>query len=246
MLITGASRGIGAACAEAFGRRSAQLSLTARTPIERAGALVTAGDVTRAGDRERIVDTTVERFGRIDILINNAGQGSYRPGLFMDGDEARALFDLNFFAPMAMAQLVAPHMREAGGGMIVNVGSIAGQIALPWMSMYSATKFALGAMTDALRMELSGQSIRTMTVCPGYVDTPFHGNAIGTPPRAIARAKRFAISPRRCAEAIARGVERDARTVVTPGFGWALIWLNRVLPALVDERLSAAMGGGTE
>jgi short-subunit dehydrogenase len=242
VLITGASRGIGAACADAFALRSAQLSLTARSPFERADALITAGDVTKSADRVRIVEATLERFGRIDILINNAGQGSYRSAL--DGstdaeEEARRLFDLNFFAPLALTQLVVPHMRAAGSGWIVNVGSIAGKIALPWMPIYSATKFALGALTDAIRIELAQDSIRAMQVCPGYVDTPFHDHAIGTPPSAISSAKPFAISARRCAEDIARGVERDARTLVTPGFtGWFAIWAERLLPSLVDSRLS--------
>jgi len=242
VLITGASGGIGAACADAFACRSAQLSLTARSPFERADALVTPGDITKPADRVRIVEATLKRFGRIDILINNAGQGSYRSAL--DGapdaeEEARRLFDLNFFAPLAVTQLVVPHMRAAGSGLIVNVGSIAGKIALPWMPIYSATKFALGALTDAIRIEVARDSIRAMQVCPGYVDTPFHEHAIGKPPAAIAGAKPFAISPRRCAEDIARGVERDARTVVTPGFGgWFFIWAERMLPSLVDSRLS--------
>lgn len=240
VLITGASRGIGAACADAFARRSAQLSLTARSAFARPEALITAGDVTKAEDRARIVEATMDRFGRIDILINNAGQGSYRSALDGSADaeeEARRLFDLNVFAPLALTQLVVPHMRAAGSGLIVNVGSIAGQVALPWMPIYSATKFALGALTGAMRTELARDSIRAMQVCPGYVNTPFHEHAIGTPPKAIAGAKPFAISPQQCAEAIARGVERDARTVVTPAFGWLFVWLERMLPSLVDSRL---------
>jgi short-subunit dehydrogenase len=240
VLITGASRGIGAACAEAFLRRSALLSLTARTPFQFAGnALIVNGDVTDPADRARIVDTTLDRFGRIDILINNAGQGSYEPILTTDNDHARALFELNFFSPLALTQLVVPHMRRQGAGMIVNVGSIAGQIALPWMTIYSSTKFALGALTNGLRIELRPDGIQMLNVWPGYVRTPFHEHAIGTPPQSIAGARPFAISARRCAEAIARGVERDAQTVVTPGVGWVLVWMQRFFPSVVDSRLSA-------
>jgi short-subunit dehydrogenase len=237
VLITGASRGIGAACAEAFARRSAKLSLTSRSTFDRPGALVTNGDIISPSDRARIVDSTLQRFGRIDILINNAGQGSYRSALTTGEEEARSLFELNFIAPLALTQLVVPHMRAAGSGMIVNVGSIAGRVALPWMTVYSATKFALGALTDALRPELRRAGVHTMNVCPGYVNTPFHVHAIGTPPAAISRAKPYAISPRKCAEAIARGVERDARTVVTPGLGWLFIWLQQFFPSVVDSSL---------
>jgi short-subunit dehydrogenase len=212
--------------------------LTARTRFETPGALVTTGDITDAADRSRIVDATMERFGRIDVLINNAAQGSYHSALTASLEESRRLFDLNFFAPLALTQMVVPHMRRAGSGVIVNVGSIAGQIALPWMPIYSATKFALGALTDALRIELAHDTIHTMNVLPGYVDTPFHDHAIGEPPTAISGAKPLAISPQRCAEAIVRGVERDARTVVTPAIGWFLLWIQRLLPSVVDSRLS--------
>jgi short-subunit dehydrogenase len=241
VLITGASRGIGAACADVFSQRSSLLSLTARSSMASQDAgdrvLVTTGDITNPLDRVRIVDLTLERFGRIDVLINNAGQGSYESALLTETGNARALFELNFFAPLALMQLVAPHMRRQGGGTIVNVGSIAGQIALPWMPVYSSTKFALGALTNAMRIELRQAGIRMMMVCPGYVKTPFHEHAIGRPPASIANAKPFAISPGRCAEAIARGVERNARTVVTPGIGWLLVWFERFFPSLVDSRL---------
>jgi short-subunit dehydrogenase len=242
VLITGASRGIGAACAEAFLQRSALLALTARTVPgeleESERVLFTAGDITNSDDRARVVDATLKRFGRIDILINNAGQGSYQPALRTEMASARALFELNYFAPLALMQLVVPYMRRQGGGTVVNVGSIAGQVALPWMPVYSSTKFALGALTDALRLELKPAGIRTMMVCPGYVETPFHEHAIGTPPAIIAGAKRFAISPQRCAAAIVRGVERNSRTVVTPAIGWSIVWLDRFFPSLIEARLS--------
>ncbi len=239
VLITGASRGIGAACAGAFARRSARLSLTARSSFDFQDALITAADVTSPAGRARIVDATLDRFGRIDILINNAGQGHYSSALASSEEDERALFELNFFAPLALTRLVAPHMRANGSGLVVNVGSIAGQLPLPWMAIYSATKSALGALTGALRIELHKDGIHAMTVCPGYVDTPFHNHATGKPPARIAAAKRFAISARRCGESIARGVERDARTVVTPGAGWLLVWLHRFLPLAVDSRLSS-------
>lgn len=246
VLITGASGGIGAACADAFEKRSALLSLTSRTPADRPRALFTPGDITDPAIRENIVRATLERYGRIDILINNAAQGSYNPSSETSEAEMRELFELNLFAPLAMAQLVIPHMRRAGSGVIVNVGSIAGCVTLPWLTLYSATKAALGALTDGLRMELSGTGIQTISICPGYVQTPFHSHAIGKPPSTIANAKPFAISAATCAEAIARGVERNARTVVTPGLGWLFIWLRRVAPSMVDSRLASIVAHGSQ
>jgi NAD(P)-dependent dehydrogenase (short-subunit alcohol dehydrogenase family) len=164
VLITGASEGIGAACAREFRRRGARLSLTARSEakLEEAGgadAVITAGDVTDPEVRRRALDRTLERFGGVDILINNAGIGMYAPAWKAPLEEAHALFELTFFAPLAMIQLAVPHMRERGGGMIVNIGSIAGKVPLPWFTLYSATKSALGSLTDGLRGTM-GEGIR--------------------------------------------------------------------------------------
>jgi short-subunit dehydrogenase len=243
VLITGASEGIGAACAREFRKRGARLSLTARSEDKLketggADAAVTAGDITDPELRRRVVERTMERFGAIDILVNNAGIGLYAPAWKAPRDEAHAMFELNFFAPLAMIQLVVPHMRERGVGMVVNIGSIAGKVTLPWFTLYSATKFALGALTEGLRMELAADGIRTMIVCPGYVKTGFQSHAlVGQPPDRLLKGKKFAITPEQCAEAVARGVERDARTVVTPASGWALVVAQRLFPSLVEAQM---------
>jgi short-subunit dehydrogenase len=249
VLITGASEGIGAACARVFEARGARLSIVARNRDKLAAVggpdtLRTAGDITSDEMRESLVARTVKQFGGIDILVNNAGMGLYSPASQVAMADARRLFELNFFAPLALAQLVVPHMRERKRGAIVNVSSIAGKITLPWFTLYSVSKFALGSLTDGLRAELKPHGIHAMAVCPGYVKTEFQAHALGTrPPAAIAKGRRFAISAAQCAEAIARGVERDARTVVVPRIGWVLIGLSRLLPALVESRLSAINQG---
>lgn len=245
VLITGASDGIGAECARVFSQRGAKLSLTARSEerLHAAGgpdALVTAGDITVTETRRRVVDATLERFGRIDILVNNAGAGLYSAAWCVAEDKARALFELNFFAPLALVQLVVPQMRRQGSGMIVNVGSVAGRITLPWFTLYSASKFAIGSLTEGLRMELRRDGIHAMTVCPGYVDTQFQSHILGGHvPTDVAQSRRFRISARRCAEAIARGVERKARTVVAPRSAWLAIAAARMLPGVVESRLAA-------
>lgn len=247
VLITGASEGIGAACAAAFRKRGARLSLVARSQEKLRGAggpdaLTTAGDVTLPEVREAAVAATMARFGAIDILINNAGVGLYDPAWQAPLADARSLFELNFFAPLAMAQLVAPHMRRRAAGVIVNVSSVAGRVPLPWLTLYSASKYALCALTDGLRMELKKDGIHTITVCPGYVRTNFHQHALsGEPPPKIARGKQFAITPEQCAERIARGVERGARTVMAPRSGWLLVLAERLFPSLVDAQLAAIL-----
>lgn len=246
-LITGASEGIGAACAGVFLRRGARLSLTARCEerLWAAGgteALVTAGDITLEETRRSVVERTMERFGKIDILINNAGMGLYSPAWETLPEDARRLFELNFFAPLEMIRLVAPLMRRRRQGVIVNVSSVAGKVTLPWLTLYSASKCALCSLTDGLRMELKRHGIRTMTVCPGYVQTDFQLHALGGgPPPKIARGKKFAITPEQCAETIARGVERGTHTVMAPWTGWLLVIAERLFPSLVDAQLAAIL-----
>jgi short-subunit dehydrogenase len=243
VLITGASEGIGAACAREFRKRGARLSLTARSAeklnaVAAAGEVVTPGDLTDPETRRVAVGGTIEAFGRIDILINNAGIGLYAPAWRAPLDETRAMFELNLFAPIALAQLVVPHMRERGGGMLVNIGSIAGKTTLPWFTLYSASKFALGSLTEGLGMELAPDNIRAMIVCPGYVKTDFQSHAlVGRPPDRLLKGKKFAITAEECARAVADGVERDARTVVTPKSGWVLIVLKRLFPNLVEAQM---------
>jgi short-subunit dehydrogenase len=249
-LITGASEGIGAACARVFEARGARLSIVARNAERLAvvggpGTLRTAGDITREETRASLVARTIEQFGRIDILVNNAGMGLYAPAWKAPMADTRRLFELNFFAPLALAQLVAPHMRERRGGTIVNISSIAGKVTLPWFTLYSVSKFALGSLTDGLRAELKPDGIHVMAVCPGYVKTEFQAHALGThPPEPIAKGRRFAITADECAEAVARGVEREARTVVVPRVGWLLVALSRLFPAIVESRLAAINQSG--
>jgi short-subunit dehydrogenase len=243
VLITGASEGIGAACAVAFRRRGAKLALLARNAeklhaVAGSEGLVLAGDVTEAAFREEAVARTLKAYGAIDVVINNAGTGLYTPAWNSAEEHVRALFELNFFAPLALSQLVIPHMRQRRRGMLVNIGSIAGEITLPWFTLYSTSKHALGSLTSGLRMELERDGIRAMLVCPGYVNTEFQQHAIdGRPPAALRRGRPLSITVEECAEAVARGVERDARTIVSPRTGWAVIWLRRCFPATVDRFL---------
>ncbi|HUS08036.1 MAG TPA: SDR family NAD(P)-dependent oxidoreductase [Bryobacteraceae bacterium] len=245
VLITGASEGIGAACAAEFRSRGARLSLTARSAdklaLAAAGeAVLTAGDLKAPAVRRSAVERTLAAYGRIDILINNAGVGLYQPAHAAPLDSVREMFELNFFAALDMIQLVVPSMTSQRSGCIVNVGSIAGKVTLPWFTVYSASKYAIGALTDGLRMELASSGIHAMTVCPGYVKTGFQKHVIaGTPPDLVGQNKRWAITPEKCAFDIAQGVERNARTVVTPSIGWLLIALERMFPSMVDRRLES-------
>jgi len=242
VLITGGSAGIGAALASVLRPRGARLVVNARdaaklSALEDTGTAVVAGDITDGATRQALIDTALARFGRIDIVINNAGRGSYYPPSEAPLDDARALFELNFFAPLHLAQLATPHLKQSRG-ILVNVSSIAGQMSLPWLSIYSASKFALASLSSSQRIELRRHGVHVMTVFPGYVDTAFQEHATGAaPPPGIVKGKRFAVSVENCAAAIVRGIERRSHTVVTPAFGWSIVWLNRLFPRFVESRM---------
>ncbi len=242
VLITGSSDGIGAACARVFAERGAKLVLTARNASHLAevvpGSLAVPADLLQPAARARLVEAALARHGRIDILVNNAGAGLYTPCWDTDPDAAHRLFELNFFAALDLIRLIVPGMRARRDGFLVNVGSIGGLVPLPWSGLYSASKYALGALTDSLRIELRRDGISAMSVCPGYVTTGFQSHALaGAPPLGVVRARRFAISAEQCARAIAGGVERGARTLVVPRAGWLLVALRRIVPRLVDARM---------
>ncbi len=187
VLITGCSSGIGLEAAAAFGRRGdTVLAGVRRESSQAAVADFCSGlpveavllDVTEPGSVAAAVDTALERHGSIDVLVNNAGIGAI--GSVEDTSEEiyRRVFETNVFGVISMIQAVLPSMREAGGGTIVNVGSIVGRVAVPFQGVYSATKHAVEALTDALHYETSRFNIRMRVVEPGRIPTAFPSNLV--------------------------------------------------------------------
>jgi NAD(P)-dependent dehydrogenase (short-subunit alcohol dehydrogenase family) len=176
-LITGASSGFGRALANAALERGDHVVAAARdegrladlAAHDRVHAI--SLDVTDAGQRERGVNATLERFGHIDVLVNNAGRTQVGAVEETTDDELRSLFELHFFAPAALTRLVLPHMRAQGTGAIVQMSSVGGQITAPGFGAYCATKFALEGLTQALHDEVAPFGIRTLIVEPGAFRT---------------------------------------------------------------------------
>ena len=174
-LITGASSGFGRAIAEAALARGDSVAAGARSVDAFAdlpgGARPLALDLTNADQCEAAVAETVERFGRIDVLVNNAGRTQVGAVEETTDEELRSLFEIHFFAPAALTRLVLPHMRRQGSGAIVQMSSVGGQVTAPGFGAYSATKFALEGLTETLRDEVAAFGIRTLIVEPGAFRT---------------------------------------------------------------------------
>src|SRR5580658_7687253 len=241
VLITGATEGIGASCAKLFARLGARLVLTGLSgpAFEDASSepsLLLPGDITSEKHRTEVVQRAIDRFGQIDVLINNAGIGQYGypSEVDVEVEVSKRMFDVNVFAALALTQLVLPHMRTRKFGAIVNLGSVGGKVSLPWAVMYCATKWALHCIDDSLRRELQATGVRVMKVCPGIVDTKFREHVLaGTAPGKVEDIRRV-VSPDEVASAVIRGVERGKRTVFIPKIGFIFTSLDFLAPRIID------------
>ncbi len=176
VVVTGASAGIGKATAELFASRGAQVVCVQRRTVE--GFDCVSADVTDRSAVEAAVGQIVARYGRIDVLVNNAGMGISGTVEDTPEAEARRLFDVNFFGAFNLISAVVPVMRAQGGGVIVNVSSVAAKLAIPFQSFYSASKAALSSLGAALRNEVAPFGIKVTSVLPGDVKTDFTSSRV--------------------------------------------------------------------
>jgi NAD(P)-dependent dehydrogenase (short-subunit alcohol dehydrogenase family) len=181
-IVTGASSGIG----EETAKRLAGLGYTvyaAARRVERMAHLTAAGirpvkvDVTDDASLVALVEEVVAESGRVDVLVNNAGYGSYGSVEDVPIAEARRQFDVNVFGLARLTQLVLPHMRRQGGGYVVNISSVGGKIYEPLGGWYHATKFAVEGLSDSMRLELAPFGIHVVVIQPGAIRTEWAGIA---------------------------------------------------------------------
>ena len=180
VIITGASRGFGELIAKKFQKEKFQVIATMRN-VDSSPSLMKLDnvdikklDVTNKSDIKNVVDFTIKKYGRIDILINNAGYGAF--GLLEEASEQeiRNQFDVNYFGLIDCIRGVLPQMRKQKDGVIINISSIAGRFGLPFTSLYNSSKFAVEGLTECLHYELSLFGIDIKTVAPGSFRTGFH------------------------------------------------------------------------
>jgi NADP-dependent 3-hydroxy acid dehydrogenase YdfG len=174
-LVTGASRGIGAAVARALDAEGVRLGLASRSGDDLGieGAVAHRCDVRRPDDLEALVADTVDRFGRLDILVANAGVGAYGPFLELEPDHLEEMIDVNVKGTLYAVRAALPHLIESGEADIVTLASEAGRRGLPLEAVYCASKFAQVGFTRALDHELRERKVRCTNVCPGGVATDF-------------------------------------------------------------------------
>jgi NADP-dependent 3-hydroxy acid dehydrogenase YdfG len=172
--ITGASRGVGAAVARAFHEAGGRVALASRTEDDLGldGALALRCDVRDPAGVEAAVAAAVERFGRLDVVVANAGVGAYGPFLEMDPDDVEAMIDVNLKGTLYTARFTLPHLIESKGDF-VSLASVAGLRAFPGEAVYNASKFGQLGFTRALDHELREHGVRVTNVCPGGVATDF-------------------------------------------------------------------------
>lgn len=184
ILITGASSGLGKATASYLLAKNFRVYGTSREPkkysFDKRVELLPF-DLNQPESAQQLVDELMEKAGRIDVLINNAGAGIIGPVEEIDATVLNSHFSTNLFGPLALIQRVIPVMREQGSGLIINVTSIAGYMGLPFRGIYSASKGALGIASEALRMEVKRFGIDVVTLAPGDYATDIAARRIYSP-----------------------------------------------------------------
>lgn len=242
VFITGASSGIGRACAVEFHRAGCRVVAAARSfdKLEALGSelggeriLSVRMDVTDPVQREAALRSARERFGPIDVLVNNAGWASFASVERMPDEHFERMLAVNVAGPVALIRAVLPDMLERGSGQIVNISSVVGFQAIPRMTVYSATKAALSAVSTGLRMELRGTGVDVLLVAPGSTRTAFF-DAAATVDAKANRLSRTQYSPQRVARAVVRSSRSRRKEVTLTVEGKLITAIRRVSHRLAD------------
>jgi short-subunit dehydrogenase len=246
VVITGASMGIGEAIAAAFAREGAAVVLAARSRdlleqvaerLDREGGrvLTIPTDVTRDEDVRRLAEETLAQTGRIDVLVNNAGVGMSGAVAAIDLSEWQRCLEVNVVAPVRVIQAFLPAMKAGGGSTIVQISSVLGKVSVPFTGGYNASKYALNAISDALRLEVAPHGIRVISVYPGSTESNFRVNALGrsdAPKVRIGRVPADVVAAR-----VVEAVRTGRRDVYIRFRDAVLCWAGTRFPRLTDWAL---------
>ncbi len=250
VVITGASSGIGRELARGFSREGASVVLAARSvdaleqlalELRAAGgqALVVPTDVRDYGQIERLIRVTQETFGRLDVLVNNAGQGLGVWAKDLTMAPVEDLFRTNVLALIYATRLALPGMITRRRGLIINISSVAGKVGTPSDSVYAASKFAVNGFAQGLRAEVAQHNIHVLTVCPFFTSgTRFSQNVVGRgfEPRNPLRR----MSAQRVAELTLDAAAQGKHEIVLTRLARTGVFLNNVMPGVVNWSLAKA------
>lgn len=251
VVLTGASSGIGLATARRLARRGARLVLVARgeealndlvAEIGPDRALAVPADVASRDALREVADRAEARFGRIDTWVNDAGVAIYGSVEEVPWEDQRRLFETNYWGVVAGSlEALSRFKRRPGPGKLVNLGSVLSDRAMIYQGAYSASKHAVKALTDALRMELRAEArpVSVTLIKPGPIDTPYMEHARSYMDARGTRNPPPSYHPDLVARAIEHACERDARDLVVGGGGWATAKLGQVAPGLTDALMEA-------
>jgi dehydrogenase/reductase SDR family member 7B len=247
--ITGASSGIGEALALAVAKQGARLILSARredelkrvalaTQLPELDLMILAFDLNNTSNASGLAAQVINKFGRIDILINNGGMSQRSEALETKEDIERQLMEVNYFSAVNLSKAVLPYMKRQKSGQLVVISSIAGKFGFYLRSSYSAAKHALHGYFESLRLETETSGIKILLVCPGKVKTDVSLNAItssGAAHNAMDKSHEQAMSAEDCAMQIIAGIKANKEEVFIGGKELLLVKIKRFFPALFSK-----------
>jgi short-subunit dehydrogenase len=250
-LVTGASSGLGKALAQHLARAGASVILTARSAdrlssvdgglaeegVDPARLVTFPADLTVDDDRRRLFELVGQRFGTLDLVINNAGVGATGQFETHDPSVLRRVFEINVFALVEVCRESLPLLAQGRDPVMVMMGSVNARRALPGRSEYCASKFALTGFTESIRIEWRRFGIHVLQVNPGFTNTPFDDNAIVNTAR-VSVSHRRTMSPDAVARATLRAIESLKRETTLSWHGWMFVTTSLLAPGFVDWALT--------
>ncbi|NUM51784.1 MAG: SDR family oxidoreductase [Flavobacteriales bacterium] len=248
VIITGASSGIGRSCAFSFGKAGAKVVISARNAENLKNAelsllkegietLAVQSDVAQKEDCKKLIDETIHKFGRIDVLINNAGISMRALFAELDLSVLEQVMQINFWGTVYCTKYALPHLLKSKG-TVVGVSSIAGYVGLPARTGYSASKYAMQGFLDALRTENLKTGLHVMVVCPGFTASNIRNTALtanGSVQGESPREEQKMMQPEEVASEILNGVVKRKRTIVLTTEGMMVVFLGKFFPTFIEK-----------
>ena len=254
VIITGGSSGIGKALAEVFGKNGSKVLITGRNKIDldnavndlkSKGILVSGfvADVSVEEDNKRMAQEAIDRFGKIDVLINNAGISMRALFEEVDMTVVKKVMDINFYGVLYATQACMPEIIR-NKGSVVGISSIAGYRGLPGRTGYSASKFALNGFLEVLRTEMLYRGVHVLTACPGFTASNIRKRALtkdGSAQGESPRVEEKMMTAEECAQHIYAATVNRKNSLILTTQGKLAVWLNKLLPRLADKMVYNVM-----